>query len=537
MSKTPGTSPKYHKNSTEFRLLQSLDDEFNPNLGGDIIKSPRKISDGTEKYKKTFIETIKAHPKIAYSPTVTKHKLYEVDRNHSAPTSPHFKHHDKQLKILNTLVTSENINQLDASNNSFMMIAAKKGNIKKIEQLLQLNPDLNIQNIKSESALVIALQHNHLDIAKLLITSGAKIGSMTVKDKSIPILVNMVTENKYAFVKLILENQVNLILPQEQKALAVIKACKKNYCAALTQLIKYDSTIFKGAEIFTQNEKVVHLVKIGRLADFLYTFPGLDKVKINPNFSELKLDRDDYNIFFRRTSHKLNQDGITSAESIKEFFNKYISLYHSMLIDYGGEDFYSYFDTHFQKIINSPEAKALDQQITLTKKIIANLDYPETALDMMVKNNHHIFAVDHNNLRHSTQLKCYKLKEAYEFCKILDKLIENYDQEEYIKRFKIAITDYAAVTALARKFPLVKQKLIELAENGVNPNIFDNLNKIVMTLVKSDSQNVVIELSGKMPTTAYSSSEDSKVVIELSGETPTTAYSSSEDSIDINDYL
>ena len=508
MSKTPGTSPRHHKNSTESRL-KSLGNELN----SDILKSPRKISDGTEKSKKTFLETIKPHPKIAHSPTITKYKLDEVDRNHSAPTSPHFKHHDKQLKILNTLVTSENINQLDASNNSFMMIAAKKGDIKKIEQLLPLNPDLNIQNIKSESALAIALKHNHLDIAKLLIISGAKIGSMVVKDKSIPI--------KYVLVKLILKNQDNLILPQEQKALAVIKACKKNDCAALTQLIKYDSTIFKGAETFIQNVEVVHLVKIGRLADFLYTFPGLDQVKMYTNFTKLKLEKDDYNIFFRRTSHKLNQDGINSAESIKEFFNKYISLYYNVLIDYGGEDFYNYFDSHFQKIINSPEAKAFDQQITLTKRIIANLDYPETALDIMVKNNHHVFAADHNNLRHSTQLKCYKLKEAYEFCKILDELIENYDQEEYIKRFKIAITDYAAVTTLARKFPLVKQKLIELAENGVTPSVFNNLNKIVMTLVKADSPNVIIELSGETQTTAHSSSD---------------AYSSSE-SIDINDYL
>lgn len=79
--------------------------------------------------------------------------------------------------------------------NSELLSAAKKGNLQMIKDCLRLGANINVKNEWGGTPLYLACQYQHIDSARHLILSGAK---MRIKTNSgrVPFDIAILTENE-----------------------------------------------------------------------------------------------------------------------------------------------------------------------------------------------------------------------------------------------------------------------------------------------------------------------------------------------------
>jgi ankyrin repeat protein len=98
---------------------------------------------------------------------------------------------DDSMRMLQTLVTTKNVNTLDSKGNSPLLIAIQhRAPIEKIKYILSLDPNVNIRNSDGNSALNLVVQNHRQDIGELLLAHNADIFSAN-KDNTSPLRITL----------------------------------------------------------------------------------------------------------------------------------------------------------------------------------------------------------------------------------------------------------------------------------------------------------------------------------------------------------
>lgn len=114
------------------------------------------------------------------------HKLFTNPNraiNANGRTLLHCAAEENRLDILNTLFQYRelNIDQVDHSGDTALILAAKHGHINSVKTLLKQQANVNLSNDQKDdyTALLWAVQHGHIEIAQMLLHHGADVSAVT----------------------------------------------------------------------------------------------------------------------------------------------------------------------------------------------------------------------------------------------------------------------------------------------------------------------------------------------------------------------
>ena len=80
-----------------------------------------------------------------------------------------------QNTVASLLQKGLDVDSVDREGETFLMMAAKEGNVDVIKTLLGAKPKVGAQNTFGETALMLAAIKGHLEVVKLLLATGAQI--------------------------------------------------------------------------------------------------------------------------------------------------------------------------------------------------------------------------------------------------------------------------------------------------------------------------------------------------------------------------
>ncbi len=189
---------------------------------------------------------------------------------------------------LSDTVNNQNMDQIDkgadinsqSTTNKFtdLMFAAQKGSLKTVKELLKETlTSLNVQDENGASALMIAIENNHFDIAMFLLKKGPLINLQTTSNKDTALTI-ATRNNKLAIVTKLLENGADINHQTTSNQDTALTIATRNNLFEMVKLL-----LNKGADINHQATSGTTALMIATINNKLDIVTEI--LKSNPNIN------------------------------------------------------------------------------------------------------------------------------------------------------------------------------------------------------------------------------------------------------------
>jgi len=136
------------------------------------------------------------------------------------------------IDVIKQCITKENINIQNIRNDTTLILASWNGHTEIVKLLIKAGANINLQGYKNTTALIGASQSGYTEIVKLLIKAGANINLQGYKNTTA--LIGASQSGYTEIVKLLIEAGADVNIQNENNRTALIVASEKDY----TEIIK-----------------------------------------------------------------------------------------------------------------------------------------------------------------------------------------------------------------------------------------------------------------------------------------------------------
>jgi ankyrin repeat protein len=149
--------------------------------------------------------------------------------------------YNDNFNLFKLLINKVDINATYNNGNTALIIAVDKNNLQIVQLLIAKGADINIKNNNGYTALIFAVGKNNLQIVQLLIAHGADVNIKN--NNGYTALIFAIAKNNLLIATLLLENGANINIQNTKGATILINAIINKHLEILTFLIQ------KGADI------------------------------------------------------------------------------------------------------------------------------------------------------------------------------------------------------------------------------------------------------------------------------------------------
>ena len=209
----------------------------------------------TTKTTKSAILGILTAAALAVSPGAMAHTGDDKHQESFAdyPLSHAYAHNDI-VEVLKLLMSGEDINQLDATDETLLHWAAREGDAKFLAMLISLGADYHARDDKDMTPLHVAARYNATESIELLMLTKADINAKAGKGDFTPLHI-AAGEDSAEAINLLIENGVDVDVKAKLDLTPLELAAAKNSPNALRALIENGANLDNAERAIKQAEK------------------------------------------------------------------------------------------------------------------------------------------------------------------------------------------------------------------------------------------------------------------------------------------